>query len=162
MILKMNQLEEDILIQKLYEASQANVQIDLLVRGICCLRPGLPGLSENIRVRSVVGRYLEHSRIFYFQNAPPENRLYLGSADLMRRNLYNRVEVVFPVLDERIQRQVLRILHTSLRDNHNAWELLPDDTYVRVQPAPDEPVIDSQQIFMQDSYGLDEEFLMLS
>lgn len=158
LILKMNQLEEDILIQKLYEASQTNVRVDLLVRGICCLRPGLPGISENIRVRSVVGRYLEHSRIFYFQNAPPEMRLYLGSADLMRRNLYNRVEVVFPVLDERVQRQVLRILHTSLLDNRNAWEQLPDDSYIRVKPAPGEPLIDSQQLFMQDSAGLDEAF----
>lgn len=155
LIFKMNQLEEDIIIRKLYEASQAGVQVDLLVRGICCLRPGLAGLSENIRVRSIVGRYLEHSRIFYFHNAPAERRLYLGSADMMRRNLYNRVEVVFPILDERIQRQVLRILYTSLSDNYNSWELLPDDTYRRIQPADDKPVIDSHQIFMQDSYGLD-------
>jgi polyphosphate kinase len=153
LILKMNQLEEDRLIQKLYEASQAGVQIDLLVRGICCLRPGLPGISENIRVTSIVGRYLEHSRIYYFHNAPSDRRLYLGSADLMRRNLYNRVEVVFPVLDERIQRQVLRILYTSLRDNYNAWMLLSDDSYVHTEPVPGEQVVDSHQVFMQDSTG---------
>lgn len=156
MVLKMNQLEEDVLIQKLYEASQAGVQIDLLVRGICCLRPRLPRMSENIRVISIVGRFLEHSRIFYFHNAPPDQCLYLGSADLMRRNLYNRVEVVFPVLDERIRRQVLGILFTSLHDNYNAWELLPDDTYLRVSPAAGEPIYDSHQIFMQDSAGLED------
>ncbi|MBE0688849.1 MAG: polyphosphate kinase 1, partial [Anaerolineae bacterium] len=99
LVFKMNQLEEDKTIRKLYQASRAGVQIDLIVRGLCCLRPGLPGMSENIRVRSIIGRYLEHSRIFYFQNAPVEQRVYMGSADLMRRNLYNRVEVVFPVLD---------------------------------------------------------------
>lgn len=158
LILKMNQLEEDVLIQKLYAASQAGVQIDLLVRGICCLRPGLPGMSENIRVYSVVGRFLEHSRIFYFHNAPSDQCLYLGSADLMRRNLYNRVEVVFPVLDERVRRLVMRILYTSLRDNYNAWQLLPDDSYLRVSPAEGEPVLNSHQIFMQDSAGLDEPF----
>jgi polyphosphate kinase len=153
-IMKMNQLEEDVTIARLYEASRAGVRVDLLVRGLCCLRPGLPGYSENIRVISIVGRYLEHSRIFYFQNAAPDQRLYLGSADIMRRNLYNRVEVVFPVLDPVIQRQVLRILHTQLLDNYNAWEQQPDDTYRRLQPAPDAPKIDSQYLFMQDSYGL--------
>lgn len=156
LIFKMNQLEEDTLIQRLYAASQAGVRVDLLIRGICCLRPQVPGLSENIRVTSIVGRYLEHSRVYYFQNAPDNMHLYLGSADLMRRNLYNRVEVVFPVLDERIQRQVMRILHTSLRDNYNAWEMLPDDHYRRIEPAPGEPVFDSHQIFMQDSTGVDE------
>lgn len=157
-IFKMNQLEEDTVIQKLYQASQVGVQVDLLVRGICCLRPGLSGISENIRVLSVVGRFLEHSRIFYFQNAPHDERIYLGSADLMRRNLYNRVEVVFPVTDERVQRQVMRILNTSLRDNYNAWELQSDDSYLRIVPAEGEPIIDSQQIFTQDSSGLDDAF----
>src|SRR5690606_21221945 len=111
------------------------VRVDLIVRGICCLRPGVPGLSENIRVISVVGRYLEHSRIFYFQNAPSDQRIYMGSADIMRRNLYNRVEVVFPVLDDRLQGQILRMLATYLVDNQNAWEMLPDDTYRRVEPV---------------------------
>ncbi|MFN8530278.1 MAG: polyphosphate kinase 1 [Anaerolineae bacterium] len=156
LIFKMNQLEEDEMIRKLYQASQAGVQIDLLVRGICCLRPGLPGMSENIRVSSIVGRYLEHSRIFYFQNAPPERRIYLGSADLMRRNLYNRVEVVFPVMDVRLQHQLLRILGTQIRDNVNRWVLNSDDSYVPVSPQADEAVIDSHAIFMEDSFGLDE------
>jgi polyphosphate kinase len=152
---KMNQLEEDAVIKKLYEASMAGVQVDLCVRGLCCLRPGVPGLSENIRVRSVVGRYLEHSRVLYFHNAPPERQLYLGSADLMRRNLYNRVEVVFPVLDPTMKRCVMRILETAWRDNQNTWELQPDGSYVVVNPAEGEPSIDSQNIFTRDSYGLD-------
>jgi polyphosphate kinase len=155
-IFKMNQLEEDVMIAKMYEASQAGVQVDLLVRGICCLRPGIPGMSDRIRVISIVGRFLEHSRIFYFQNAPPEQRIYLGSADLMRRNLYNRVEVVFPVLDPALQRNVLRILATSLRDNIKAWELGRDDVYRRVSRSNEDTPIDSQAQFMLDSYGLDE------
>jgi polyphosphate kinase len=155
-IIKMNQIEEDIAIQKLYEASQAGVRIDLIVRGLCCLVPGLEGISENIRVTSVVGRFLEHSRIFYFQNAPRDQQVYLGSADLMRRNLHNRVEVVFPVLDPAIQRRVLRILATSLRDNQQAWELQTDGTYRRIVPSPDNEVINSQECFMQNSAGRDE------
>jgi polyphosphate kinase len=155
-ILKMNQIEEDLAIQKLYQASQAGVRIDLIVRGLCCLVPGLEGYSENIRVTSIVGRYLEHSRIFYFQNAPRDQQVYLGSADLMRRNLHNRVEVVFPVLDPAIQRRVLRILATSLRDNRQAWELQTDGAYKRLAPPPGEPVVNSQECFMQNSAGLDE------
>jgi polyphosphate kinase len=151
---KMNQLEEDEVIRKLYEASQAGVKIDLVVRGLCCLRPGVPGLSENIRVHSIVGRYLEHSRIFYFQNAARDQQVYLGSADMMRRNLYNRVEVVFPVLDERCRRFVLRILETAVADNQKAWELQPDGRYVCVRPTDDQPPIDSQALFMLDSGGL--------
>jgi polyphosphate kinase len=156
LIFKMNQLEEDVMIAKLYEASQAGVQVDLLVRGICCLRPGIPGLSDRIRVISILGRFLEHSRIFYFHNAPPDQRIYLGSADLMRRNLYNRVEVVFPVLDPALQHGVLRILATSLRDNVRAWELGSDDIYRRVVRREEEAPVDSQAAFMIDSFGLDE------
>lgn len=152
LIFKMNQLEEDVIIQKLYQASQAGVKVDLLVRGLCCLRPGIPGYSENIRVTSVVGRFLEHSRIYYFHNAPSERRVYLGSADLMRRNLYNRVEVVFPVLDSRIQDQVLRILATCLADNQNTWEQQPNGTYERVAIDTAEP-FNSQQAFMENSTG---------
>jgi polyphosphate kinase len=151
MILKMNQLEEDTAIQKLYQAAEAGVRLDLVVRGLCCLVPG-----DNIRVTSIVGRYLEHSRIFYFQNAPPDQQVYLGSADLMRRNLHNRIEVVFPVLDPSIQQRVLRILMTSLRDNQQAWELQLDGTYCRIEPGPGEPVVNSQECFMQSSAGLDE------
>ncbi len=154
-ILKMNQLEEDMIITRLYEAARAGVQVDLLVRGICCLRPGVPGLSETIRVISIVGRFLEHSRVFYFHNAPPDRRLYLGSADMMRRNLYNRVEVVFPILDARLQHAVMRILETQLRDNQDAWLMNSDGTYTEVTPAEGEPIIHSQDVFMRDSYGLE-------
>ncbi len=129
LIFKMNQLEEDVTIQKLYQASQAGVQVELIVRGLSCLVPGIPGVSDNIRLHSQVGRFLEHSRIFYFQNAPAAKRLYLGSADLMRRNLYNRVEVVFPVLENRLQKCVLRILATYLQDNQLSWRMLSDGTY---------------------------------
>ena len=153
-IMKLNSLEEDVIIRKLYQASQAGVHIDLVVRGLCCLRPGLPGMSENIRVHSIVGRFLEHSRIFYFQNATREHRVWLGSADLMRRNLYNRIECVFPVLDERLQAQVYRLLITGLSDNVKAMELRPDTSYARVLPGPNDPIIDSQTILMQDSFGL--------
>ena len=152
---KMNQLEEDVVIKKLYEASAAGVQINLCVRGLCCMRPGVPGLSENIRIRSIVGRYLEHSRILYFHNAPPERQLYLGSADLMRRNLYNRVEVVFPVLDSLMRRYVMRILDTCWNDNQNSWELQPDGSYTVVTPVEGGAVIDSQNLFMRESYGID-------
>ncbi len=153
-IMKLNSLEEDMVIRKLYQASQAGVQIDLIVRGLCCLRPGLPGMSENIRVRSIVGRFLEHSRVFYFQNATRDHRVWLGSADLMRRNLYNRIECVFPVLDERLQAQVYRLLMTSLADNVTAAELLTDTTYAHVEPGPDGAIFDSQGIFMRDSFGM--------
>ncbi|MBZ0302960.1 MAG: polyphosphate kinase 1 [Anaerolineae bacterium] len=154
LIFKMNQLEEDSLIQKLYQASQAGVQIDLIVRGLCCLNPGLPGMSENIRVCSIVGRYLEHSRIYYFRNAPPDQRVYLGSADLMRRNLYNRVEVVFPVINPNVQRSVLRILATGLMDTYNAWELRSDGLYDRVNVEGETP-FNSQDRFMENSFGIE-------
>jgi polyphosphate kinase len=156
LIFKMNQLEEDVMIQKLYEASQAGVKIDLIIRGLCCLRPGIPGISDNIRVISILGRFLEHGRIYYFENAPDHQRLYAGSADLMRRNLYNRVETVFPVQDARLRRKLLRIMATDLRSNTFTWQLNPDGTYTRLERDPGEPVIDSQSLFMGDSSGLDE------
>lgn len=155
LILKMNQLEEDRIILKLYEASQAGVKVDLLVRGHCCLRPGIPGLSENIRVVSIIGRFLEHSRAYYFRNAPDEMQLFLGSADLMRRNLYNRVEVVFPVLDASVRMRVLRVLATQLLDNEGAWELQSNDSYHPIQRAEGDTIIDSQKIFTENSFGLD-------
>ncbi len=159
LIFKMNQLEEDDMILKLYEASQAGVQIDLIVRGLCCLRPGIPGLSENIRVLSIIGRYLEHSRVYYFHNAAEDERVYCGSADLMRRNLLNRVEVVYPVLDPGIRADLLRNLRTQLIDNAGAWEMLPDGSYRRLQPQEGERAVSSQAVFMQDSFGLPEDEL---
>ena len=153
LVFKMNQLEEDVMIQKLYQASQAGVQIDLIVRGLCCLRPGVNGVSENIRVRSIVGRFLEHSRIFYFHNAPPEQRVYMGSADLMRRNLYNRVEVVFPLIDPRLQAQALRVLATCLADNMQAWQLDSEGMYHRLRAQDGEAPLNAQEAFMEDTFG---------
>jgi polyphosphate kinase len=155
MVFKMNQLEEDVIIAKLYEASQAGVQIDLIVRGICCLRPGIQGISDNIRVRSIIGRFLEHARIFYFKNAPPDQRIYAGSADIMRRNLYNRVEVVFPIIDPRLQRRVLRLLATDLSANVRTWELQPNGDYTLVDCNDENARVDAQQIYLQNSFGLD-------
>ena len=154
LIFKMNQLEEDHMIQKLYQASQAGVKIDLIVRGLCCLRPGIPGLSESITVKSVVGRYLEHSRIYYFRNAPELQQLYMGSADLMRRNLLNRVEVVFPIVDPRIHWRVLRILKTDLLDVRNSWKLNSDGHYERLWDKVDMHAFDSHIAFMKNSYGV--------
>jgi polyphosphate kinase len=144
LILKMNSLVDPLIIQHLYRASQAGVQIDLIVRGICCLRPGIPGISDNIRVISVVGRFLEHSRIYYFYNGGREE-IYLGSADLMPRNIDRRVEVLFPVQDERIIRYLRDdVLATYLISNVKTRRLTPDGSYEMIQPAAGEPVINVQ------------------
>ena len=128
-IAKFNRLADKQMIQKLYETAQAGVKIDLIVRGICMLRPGVPGLSENITVRSVVGRFLEHSRVFYFANGGNEE-IYIGSADWMTRNLKHRIEVVAPVLDPELKRYLKDVvLDAYLRDNTKARLLLPDGTY---------------------------------
>jgi polyphosphate kinase len=141
---KMNGLVEKKIIQALYRASQAGVKVDLNVRGLCCLRPGIPGVSDNIRVVSIVGRFLEHARIYYFKNGGDEEVL-LGSSDMMPRNLEKRVEVLFSVPDPRIRTSVLKILEIHLKDNVKARLLLPDGTYTRVKPQPGEEIIDSQQ-----------------
>jgi len=135
-IAKMNALLDKKIVQALYRASQAGVQIDLIVRGICALRPGVRGVSHNIRVRSIVGRFLEHSRIYYFANAG-EEEIYIGSADWMPRNLYERVEVLVPLRDELLRERVHReILDAYLADNRKARVLLSDDNYIRAwQPV---------------------------
>jgi polyphosphate kinase len=141
---KMNSLVDTQCIQALYDASQAGVRIDLQVRGICCLRPGLPGISESITVTSVVGRFLEHARIYYFHNGGHKDVL-MGSADLMPRNLDHRVEVIFPVEDSQWREAIINeILAVGLRDNVQARRLLPDGTYERQQPADGDPVVNSQ------------------
>lgn len=137
-IAKMNALVDGQMIRCLYEASQAGVQIVLIIRGICCLRPGIPGISENIRVISVIGRFLEHSRIFYFHNRGQEE-FFIGSADWMTRNLDRRVEAVTPVDDPKLQQELQDILATMLQDNRQAWDLQADGTYVQRRPADDEP-----------------------
>ena len=130
---KMNSLLEPVIINALYKASQAGVRIDLIVRGACALRPGVPGLSENIQVRSIIGQFLEHSRVFYFYNGGQET-VYLSSADWMDRNFFRRVEVGFPVLDKRLKRRVItEAFLYALRDNQRAWKAQPDGSYVRVR-----------------------------
>ncbi len=130
----MNALLEPEIIEELYAASQAGVKIDLIVRGVCALKPGIAGLSENIRVRSVVGRFLEHSRIFYFLNDGAED-VYLASADWMDRNFFRRIELCFPVLDPALKRRVIREgLLPYLEDNCQAWEMNSDGSYERVKP----------------------------
>ncbi|UII34458.1 polyphosphate kinase 1 [Fulvivirga ulvae] len=131
-ILKLNNLQDDIMIDKLYEASQAGVKIDLIIRAICCLRPGVEGLSENITVRRIVDRYLEHSRVFYFYNDGVEN-LYQGSADWMKRNLYYRIEVVFPILNKNLKKEVMKMLDLQLRDNTKACYINQNLQNIRVK-----------------------------
>ncbi|GIX39334.1 MAG: polyphosphate kinase [Silanimonas sp.] len=144
-IAKMNALNEAGVIRALYAASQAGVEIDLIVRGACALRPGVPGLSERIRVRSVVGRFLEHSRVYWFQNGS-EPELYCSSADWMERNLLRRVETCFPILDPRLARRVYEEeLENYLRDNTQSWVLGPDGQYTRLQPEGDEMPHSAQQ-----------------
>jgi polyphosphate kinase len=145
-IAKLNRLADPNIIQALYDASASGVEIDLIVRGICMLRPGVPELSENIRVRSVVGRFLEHSRIFYFAN-DGEEEVYIGSADWMPRNLNRRVEVVCPINDPKLRRYLKdEVLQAYLRDNANARELRPSGKYERVQALANDR-FDSQMYF---------------
>ena len=147
--MKLNSLVDEEIIVALYEASAAGVQIDLIVRGICCLRPGLPGVSENIRVQSIVGRFLEHSRIYYFGNAG-KPLVYLGSADWMQRNFDRRVEVVFPVEDEILKARITdEILPAFLHDDVKARVLRTDGTYERRRPGKGEPVQQAQLMFRQ-------------
>ncbi len=150
-IAKMNALVDTDMIENLYAASQAGVEVDLIVRGICCLRPGVPGVSDRIRVISIVGRFLEHSRIFYFRNAG-EEEYYFGSADWMPRNFDRRVEAVTPVDGEALQSRLKSVLDTCLADNRQAWELLADGSYVQRQPDGN-PEYLSQVVFLRDSWG---------
>ncbi len=129
-IAKMNSLVDPEVIRHLYKASQAGVRIDLIIRGICCLRPGVKGVSENIRVRSIVGRFLEHSRVFYFKHGGEDN-IYLSSADWMQRNLNNRIEAVFPIEDIRLKRKIVQVLDMSLKDNVKSRQLGSDGVYYR-------------------------------
>lgn len=148
-IVKVNALTEVQLINKLYEASQAGVQIDLIIRSICCLRPGLPNLSENIRVRSIVGRFLEHTRVYYFgNNGNP--RIYCSSADWMDRNLFNRVEVCFPIEDPALKKRIYQQgLVNYLKDNIRAWLLQGDGTWTRVKPKEGEAIYNAQQNLLE-------------
>lgn len=146
-VAKMNSLVDPQIIATLYEASRAGVQIDLIIRGVCCLRPGLKDISENIRIISIVGRFLEHSRIYYFHNNTQEE-IYIGSADWMRRNLDRRVEVITPVKDPDIAKDLQEIMGIMLADNRQAWELQADGTYIQRRPYDDSPEANSQKILM--------------
>jgi len=130
---KMNALLEPQVIEALYKASQAGVKVDLIVRGVCALRPGVPKLSDNIRVRSIIGRFLEHTRIFHFRHGG-ESTVYLSSADWMDRNFFRRIELCFPLLDQKLKRRVIREgLKPYLEDNVQAWDMAPDGTFHRAR-----------------------------
>ncbi|HFF4518581.1 TPA: polyphosphate kinase 1, partial [Acinetobacter baumannii] len=147
-IIKVNALTEPQLISALYKASQAGVKIDLIIRSICCLRPQVAGLSENIRVRSIVGRYLEHTRVYYFYN-DGDTKVYCASADWMERNLFSRIETCFPIENKKLKKQVIEDgLNNYLKDNRQAWELQADGTWVQCHPKPEEELYIAQQHLM--------------
>ena len=147
-IWKVNALVDPEVIEALYEASNAGVEIDLIVRGVCCLRPGVKGMSEHISVTSVVGRFLEHSRIYWFEN-DKEPEVYIGSADAMRRNLDRRVEVLAPVLDYNLRLHIRsHILENSLADTTKSWKLNAGGSYSK-DKKKNSPEINSQEWFMQ-------------
>ncbi|MEJ8755897.1 polyphosphate kinase 1 [Pontibacter sp. H259] len=145
-VIKINSLEDKEVMEEFYKASKAGVPIKLIVRGICCLRPGREDLSENIFVKSIVGEYLEHSRIYYFHNSGNPN-VYSGSADIMVRSFDRRIEALFLLLNEDLRREAITILHYNLLDNSNSYIMREDGTYVKKRPAPGEEVIDIHKVF---------------
>lgn len=150
-IAKMNALAHKEVIQALYKASQKGVKIKLLVRGVCCLKPGIEGISENIEVRSIIGRFLEHSRIFYFQNGGDEE-YYISSADWMTRNLHQRVELAVPIYDKRNTKKLKEILHSYWEDNCNSWKLHENGDYKKLSPKDGEKQFSAQDFFLQKTH----------
>jgi polyphosphate kinase len=153
LLFKMNSLVDPDIICALYDASRAGVKVDLIVRGICCLRPGVEGMSDNIRVVSVVGRFLEHSRAYYFENGSEDGKrpaLYLGSADLMQRNLDRRVEVLFPIEDPELLTSIRdEILEVELHDTMKAWQLSSEGSWMRVEPKDGAEQVSAQLRFLE-------------
>ena len=150
-ILKCNQLVDQKIMKALYRASMAGVSVRLIIRGICCLRPGIPGISENIRVTSIVGRFLEHVRAYYFRNGG-DGVLYIGSADLMPRNLDQRIEVLVPILNEAHKAHIRdHVLGWQLADNQQSWRENADGSYTRVQAPPDGPLVNAQEMLLKEA-----------
>jgi polyphosphate kinase len=145
-VIKINSLEDKEVMDEFYKASKSGVPIKLIVRGICCLRPGREDLSENIFVKSIVGEYLEHSRIYYFHNSG-DAKVYSGSADVMVRSFDRRIEALFLILNEDLKREAISILHYNLLDNQNSYIMREDGTYVKKRPAAGEDVVDIHKIF---------------
>lgn len=144
-IIKCNQLVDFEMVKVLYEASRSGVKVECIVRGICSLRPGVPGVSETITVRSIVGRLLEHARVYYFHNNG-EEEMYFGSADLMTRNLNGRIEVLTPILEERLRKNIMsQIIEPQLKDNIHAWVMHSDGSYTKLTPKKGEKAYDSQE-----------------
>jgi len=147
-IAKLNSLTEPKIIDALYRASSEGVKIELIVRGICSLRPGIPGLSENITIRSIIGRFLEHSRVYYFRNDGDEE-YYCSSADWMDRNFFRRTETCFPIRQKPLKKKLMKELKLFLADNCQAWELHGDGSYVRMTPGDNTPVSAQQKLLRQ-------------
>ncbi|WP_235184128.1 polyphosphate kinase 1 [Hymenobacter sp. IS2118] len=147
-VMKMNSLEDKEIIDEFYKAAKAGVPIRFIVRGICCLRPGRPGLSENIEVRSIVGEYLEHTRLFYFHHGG-EARVYAGSADIMVRSFDRRIEAIFLIVNPQLKREAINILMMNMMDNQNSYVMREDGAYIRQHPAPGEPVVNVHKAFFK-------------
>ena len=148
-VAKINSLVEPQVIRALYKASMAGVSVDLIVRSISCLRPGIPEVSDNIRVRSIVGRFLEHARCYYFHNDGADD-VFCSSADWMDRNLFRRIEIMYPILNGHLKRRLIHDLETNLADNTEAWELRADGSYRRCQPQEGEPAISAQTTLLRE------------
>ena len=150
---KINSLNDMAIIEKLVEASQAGVKIELVIRGLCCLIAGVPGFTENITVRSIVGRFLEHSRIFIFGTDGPEQKIYIGSADFMSRNTIRRVEVAAPIEDEKLRKRIREMFRILMKDNVKARVMLSDGTYIRDRRTERQPLLSSQEYFYDEAYS---------
>ncbi|SJM92725.1 polyphosphate kinase 1 [Crenothrix polyspora] len=151
-IIKVNAIVDELIIQALYRASQAGVQVKLIVRGMCCLKPGIKGVSDNIEVRSIIGRFLEHTRVYAFANNGNQE-VYASSADLMNRNLFQRVEICFPIESKKLHNRILHDLDLYLQDNTQAWLLHADGNYHRVQKTDAEPAIQAQNLLLQELHA---------